>query len=127
MEKWFVNFHPDFDLEYGKFSDDVQDAIAAVVGLLEIRGPLLGRPHCDSLRGSSFSNMKELRVTVVSGEWRVAFAFDAKRQAIVLVAGNKAGVAQKRFYSKLIGTADKRYAEHVGVEAPAVKRGRTRT
>ena len=47
------------------------------------------------------------------GVWRVAFAFDTERQAIVLVAGDKSGVSQKRFYKALIDTADARYASHL--------------
>jgi hypothetical protein len=46
----------------------------------------------------------------------VAFAFDPERQAILLVAGDKAGVAQKRFYKALINTADKRFDEHLAVQ-----------
>jgi hypothetical protein len=57
--------------------------------------------------------MKELRFRADDGVWRVAFAFDPKRQAILLVAGDKSGVAQKRFYKALIAKADKRFAEHL--------------
>lgn len=48
-----------------------------------------------------------------NGVWRVAFAFDSKRQAILLVAGDKAGQDQKRFYKTLIKLADKRYKAHL--------------
>lgn len=57
--------------------------------------------------------MKELRFTADDGVWRVAFAFDPRRRAIILVAGDKSGVAQKRFYKNLIATADARLAEHL--------------
>lgn len=59
-------------------------------------------------------NMKELRFRADDGVWRVAFAFDPERQAIILVAGDKSGVAQKRFYKGLIARADARSAEHLG-------------
>lgn len=55
---------------------------------------MLGRPYVDTLEGSKYPNMKELRFTADDGVWRVAFAFDPQREAIVLVAGDKAGVAQ---------------------------------
>jgi hypothetical protein len=45
--------------------------------------------------------------------WRVAFAFDTKRQAILLVAGDKSGGGEKRFYRQLIRTADKRFDDHL--------------
>lgn len=57
--------------------------------------------------------MKELRFNADKGVWRVAFAFDPLRQAIILVAGDKSGVAQKRFYKALIAKADTRFAEHL--------------
>jgi hypothetical protein len=75
-------------------------------------GPQLGRPHADTLKGSKFANMKELRLSADNGEWRLAFAFDIKRHAILLCAGDKSGGAQKKFYKALIRKADKRFASH---------------
>jgi len=57
--------------------------------------------------------MKELRFRAADGVWRVAFAFDPNRKAILLVAGDKSGVSEKRFYRQLIGTADRRLDAHV--------------
>jgi hypothetical protein len=65
------------------------------------------------LNGSSYANMKELRFDAADGVWRVAFAFDPKRRAIVLVAGDKAGVNQKRFYRQLVARADTRFKGHL--------------
>ncbi len=76
-------------------------------------GPQLGRPHADTLKGSKYPNMKELRFEGADGEWRAAFAFDPKRRAIVLVAGDKSGGSQKRFYKNLIAKADLRFSEHL--------------
>jgi hypothetical protein len=67
----------------------------------------------DTLGGSQFSNMKELRFNASDGVWRVAFAFDPRQQAILLIAGNKAGVSQQRFYRQLIARADARCAAHL--------------
>ena len=53
--------------------------------------------------------MKELRFSAANGEWRVALAFDRKRKAILLAAGDKSGVSEKRFYRKLIQKADGRF------------------
>lgn len=58
--------------------------------------------------------MKELRFSWNGQVWRVAFAFDPQRQAILLVGGDKGGADQRRFYKRLIQVADERYGEHVG-------------
>jgi len=57
--------------------------------------------------------MKELRFTLADGEWRVAFAFDPKRHAILLVGGSKSGTNEKRFYRELIRVADARFDKHL--------------
>jgi hypothetical protein len=110
---WTVLHHPTFDVEFEALSHGVRLEILAMTGLLERLGPMLGRPHADTLSGSRFANMKELRFTADHGVWRVAFAFDLQRQAIVLVAGDKAGVNQTRFYRTLIAKADARFADHL--------------
>lgn len=91
----------------------MQDELLAHAKLLELLGPTLGRPRVDTLNGSRHANMKELRFDADNGVWRVAFAFDTKRQAILLVAGDKSGGGEKRFYRQLIRTADKRFDDHL--------------
>ena len=58
----------------------------------------MGRPRVDTLNGSRHANMKELRFTAGGGVWRVAFAFDPEGKAILLVAGDKSGIGERRFY-----------------------------
>jgi hypothetical protein len=113
MMSWVVTFHDAFETEFQALALDVRESLAASVMLLVTYGPQLGRPHADTLVGSKHSNMKELRFATEDGVWRVAFAFDPSRSAILLVAGDKAGVAQKRFYKALIDKADKRFSEHL--------------
>ena len=79
--------------------------------LLRTNGPLLGRPYGDTVQGSKFRNMKELRVQHLGRPYRAFFAFDPKRQAIVLCAGDKTG--DKRFYEKMIPLADKEFSQHL--------------
>lgn len=110
---WTVIFHPAFEAEYEVLPEAVQDKLLQAAGLLKQLGPHLGRPHVDTLLGSAHSNMKEIRFEAADGAWRVAFAFDPARQAVVLVAGDKSGVAQKKFYKRLIAKADERLADHV--------------
>jgi hypothetical protein len=110
---WQVAFADEFHADYTALSETVQDELLLGVRLLEVYGPKLGRPHVDTLKGSQFANMKELRFRADDGVWRVAFAFDPKRNAILLVAGDKSGTSQARFYKKLIATADARYKIHL--------------
>jgi hypothetical protein len=110
---WIVRFDDEFEQEFLALQQGVQDELLAVVRVLAEYGPQLGRPYVDTLKGSKHANMKELRFDAVGGVWRVAFAFDPRRQGILLVAGDKSGVSQDRFYKQLIAKADKRFAAHL--------------
>ncbi len=111
--KWKTYFHPKFKTEFDALPAAVQDELLACLVPLEVYGPLLGRPEVDTLKGSDFANMKELRFRASGGAWRVAFAFDPERAAILLVAGDKSGVSEKTFYKRLIEKADRRFKEHL--------------
>jgi hypothetical protein len=111
-KRWTVEFHPEFAPEVLGFSETVRRDIYSLVGLLRKLGPQLGRPQVDTLKGSKHSNMKELRFRADSGVWRVAFAFDSKRRAILVVGGDKSGVSQDKFYRNLIEIADRRFDQH---------------
>lgn len=110
---WEVKFYPLFEEEFDELSEAVQDELLAELVFLEKMGPQLNRPHVDTLNGSKYGNMKELRFKADNGVWRVAFAFDPKRKAILLVAGDKAGKAEKPFYKQLIKKADERFSDHL--------------
>jgi len=111
--EWDVRFDPAFAAEAKGFARVVQLEIAALAGLLRQFGPQLRRPNCDTLNGSKHANMKELRFTLPDGEWRIAFAFDPQRQAILLVGGSKSGTNEKQFYRDLIRVADERFNAHL--------------
>ena len=110
---WVVEIGDEFKLEFFELHEDVQTEILALTRLLQRFGPQLGRPRVDTLNGSRHANMKELRFSAADGEWRVAFAFDTKRKAMLFVAGDKSGVSEKRFYRKLIRKADNRFDAHL--------------
>lgn len=110
---WTVIFHPVFEREFDEYSEEVQDTILARAGLLEMNGPQLGRPYADTLKGSRHANMKELRFDADDGVWRMAFAFDPERKAILLAAGDKTGISESRFYRRLIATVDERFDDHL--------------
>lgn len=101
--------HPEFATELEALPIAVRNELAALTVLLGHFGPSLKRPHCDTLNGSSYANMKELRFLAADGAWRVAFAFDQQRRAVLLVAGDKSDTSSARFYKRLIRKADARY------------------
>ena len=119
---WIVLFHPEFDAEFRAMKEDLQDELLAHAKLLQDFGPSLGRPSVDTLKGSRHANMKELRFAWKGEVWRIAFAFDPKRQSILLAGGNKGGANQRQFYKKLITTADRRFDEHLAALKTAAKK-----
>jgi hypothetical protein len=102
-------FKPEFDALH----EDVRTEVLALSLVIQEFGPQLGRPRVDTLKGSRHANMKELRFSAAGGEWRVAFAFDPRRRAILLVAGDKSGGSERRFYRELIRKADDRFDAHL--------------
>ena len=110
---WTVLFHDAFDAEFEALVEALQDELLAHAKLLAAFGPDLGRPTVDTLKGSRHTNMKELRFSWNGQVWRVVFAFDPQRQAILLVGGDKGGADQRRFYKRLLAVADARYDDHL--------------
>jgi hypothetical protein len=108
---WQVEEHDQYTVWFEKQEEDLQDEILAVVGLLKREGPKLSRPYADTLKASEHSNMKELRVQYCGQPWRILFAFDPMRSAILLIGGNKTGNAQ--WYKENIRIADERFTEHL--------------
>ncbi len=113
MPDWSVAFDDAFDLEWQTWPREAQDELLAPARLLEDQGPALRRLHADTLKGSKYTNMKELRFDAANAAWRVAFAFDPGRKAILLTGGSKSGMSQKKFYNSLIKTADDRFSRHL--------------
>ena len=107
---WDVQFHPDLAAELDDLPAAARVELLAHAGLLAQFGPTLGRPAVDTLKGSAIANLKELRFGASGGVWRVAFAFDGKRIAVLLAAGDKRGQPQTRFYNALIALAERRWA-----------------
>jgi len=104
---WTVTYAPEFEDWVHAQSDEFREDLMAYVIALQDQGPQLGRPHVDTLEGSRFTNMKELRVQHGGAPYRVLFAFDLKRRAVLLLGGNKRG--DSRWYDKNIPIADARF------------------
>lgn len=97
FERWFTSFN----------DTDSASVLAALLVLRE-KGPGLSRPNADTLRGSRYSNMKELRIQSRGEPIRAFFAFDPARTGIVLCAGNKVG-NEKRFYDEMLPVAEREF------------------
>ncbi len=108
---WEVEFHDAFLPEYEGLADAVQDELLGHLASLQMFGPTLGRPWVDTIKGSTIANLKELRFDADGGVWRVLFAFSQRRAAVLLVAGDKRGAQQARFYKKLVGVAESRWSD----------------
>jgi hypothetical protein len=109
--EWEVLFDEEFDAWLDSVDQGLQDEVWVGVELLTEFGPNLGRPRVDTVKGSEYSNMKELRIQYHGDPWRVLFAFDPRRHAILLVGGKKRG--DKRWYEEHIRIADKRFKRHL--------------
>jgi hypothetical protein len=106
-----VDFHEEFLPEFQQLSVSIRRQVYSRIEVLKTFGPQLGRPLVDTLKGSRYPNMKELRFDADGGVWRLAFAFDSERKAILLVGGDKSGVSQDKFYRNLIEIADRRFGQ----------------
>jgi hypothetical protein len=108
---WEVEYTDEFGLWWETLSAAEQVSVEASVQLLEQLGPQLARPHADTVKGSRYSNMKELRSQYQGRPLRTFFAFDPRRTAILLIGGDKTG--DDRFYERMIPLADRLYEQYL--------------
>ena len=108
---WEIVTTDTFDEWFEALDDVDKSRVLSSLILLQEKGPMLSRPHADTLKGSEYPNMKELRVQSKGDPLRAFFAFDPKRKGILLCAGNKTG--DKQFYDRMIPIADKEYTNHL--------------
>lgn len=104
-----VEFSDEFGAWWKSLAEEEQDSIRDVVALLRERGPLLGRPYADTLRGSKLANLKELRIQHQGRPYRVLFIFDPRRIALLLIGGDKTG--NDRWYEEFVPKAEQIYAQ----------------
>jgi hypothetical protein len=109
--EWAVEYTDQFEAWWDSLSEAEQEDIAAVVTVLEQRGPALRRPLVGTIVGSRYANMKELVVQHAGRPYRVLFAFDPQRCAILLIGGDKTGNA--RWYEQHVPIADRLYDGHL--------------
>lgn len=106
-----VEYTDEFGAWWNTLSEDEQEDVAAIVGLLEEKGTQLPFPFSTGVGESKHSHMRELRVQSKSNPLRILYAFDPRRTAILLIGGNKRG--DKRWYKTYVPIADKLYADHL--------------
>lgn len=106
-----VEYTDEFEEWWNEISEDEQDSVAAKVQLLEQLGPQLSHPHSSGIQGSRHSHMRELRIQHQGDPYRVLYAFDPRRMAILLIGGCKTG--DDRWYDKMVPVADDLFDEHL--------------
>ncbi len=109
--KWDVEYTDEFGEWWASLSEDEQESLVASVRLLEERGPALGFPHSSGVYGSQHGHMRELRTQHDGRPYRTLYAFDPRRTAILLIAGDKTG--DDRWYDTNVPIADRLYDEHL--------------
>ncbi len=108
---WNVEYTDEFGQWWKSLNEDEQDSIDISVTLLEERGPQLPFPHSSSINGSRHGHMRELRVQHRGDPYRIIYAFDPRRTAILLIGGNKG--SDNRWYEKFVPIADSLYDKHL--------------
>ncbi|MFQ6605916.1 MAG: type II toxin-antitoxin system RelE/ParE family toxin [Fidelibacterota bacterium] len=108
---WQVEYTDQFDDWWNKLSENEQNSIAAIAGVLEERGPNLPHPFSSGVESSRHSHMREMRKQISGDPYRVLYAFDPRRTAILLIGGNKSG--NDRWYEEYVPIADDLYDEHL--------------
>lgn len=108
---WVVEHTDEFEEWWHDLNENEQESIKASVGLLEERGPSLGHPYSSGVHGSRHSRMRELRIQHKGKPYRILYAFDPRRVAILLIGGNKTG--NDDWYDEYVPVADKLYDDHL--------------
>lgn len=108
---WEVEYTDEFEEWWKTLDEEEQIDVTASVGLLEECGPNLKHPHSSGINGSKYTHMRELRIQHAGQPYRVLYAFDPRRTAILLIGGNKIG--NDRWYEKFVPIADSLYKQHI--------------
>lgn len=111
MGRWEVEGTDEFTNWFDALSDAEREDVITVVELLESRGPRLGFPYSSAIKGSRHRHMRELRIQHLGKPYRVLYAFDPRRSAILLLGGDKTG--DDRWYERHVPIADQLYDEYL--------------
>ena len=106
-----VEYTDEFDDWWNGLDIAEQATIEAYVRMLQTHGVALGHPYSSDIRSSRFTQMRELRPQHKGRPYRVLYAFDPRRMAILLIACDKTG--NMRWYEQFVPIADRLYQEHL--------------
>jgi hypothetical protein len=109
--EWEVEYTDEFGDWWVTLSEAEQEDVAAVVEMLEAKGPHLPHPYSSGINGSKHAHMRELRIQHAGSPYRTLYAFDPRRMAILLIGGDKTG--NDRWYEENVPIADKLYDDHL--------------
>ncbi|RDI28672.1 hypothetical protein DFR41_101428 [Pseudacidovorax intermedius] len=110
-KQWDVEYTNELGIWWATLDEAEQESIDASVRLLEARGPNLGFPHSSGIHGSRHPHMRELRIQHEGRPYRILYAFDPRRCAILLLGGDKTG--DDRWYAVQVPLADRLYDIHL--------------
>lgn len=108
---WEIEGTDEFVEWFESLDDSEKSSVITVVDLLEEKGPHLGFPYTSDVRGSDHGHLRELRIQHAGEPYRVLYAWDPRRTAILLLGGVKTG--DDRWYLRNISIADRLYDEHL--------------
>jgi hypothetical protein len=108
---WEVEYTDEFGEWWADLDDAERESVGSYVGLLEERGPQLDYPYSSGIETSRHGHMRELRVQHRGRPYRVLYAFDPRRVALLLIGGDKTG--DDRWYETFVPVADRLYDEHL--------------
>ena len=108
---WDVEYTDEFGQWWGALTEAEQESVDVSVRLLEAMGPQLPFPHSSGVKASRHGHMRELRIQHAGRPYRILYAFDPKRAAILLIGGDKTG--NNRWYEVYVPLADRLYDEHL--------------
>lgn len=108
---WAMKATEEYRRWFRALSDDEAEDVMAIVDVLRGEGPHLGFPHSSKIVGSRHANMRELRIQHAGRPYRVLYAFDPQRTAVLLLGGDKTG--DDRWYEKQVPVADQLFDQHL--------------
>ena len=111
MANWDIEFTDEFEAWWDGLTPEEQESVAFYVGLLEAQGVRLDYPYSSKIIQSRHGRMRELRIQHHGRPYRVLYAFDPRRTAILLIGGDKTG--NDRWYEQYVPVADALFDAHL--------------
>jgi len=111
QDVWDVEVTDEFENWWGELDEEEQESVSVVVELLIKEGPMLPFPYSSDVKGAKKHDIRELRIQHQGNPYRVLYAFDPRRSALLILGGDKSG--NSRWYLENVTRAEKLYDEHL--------------